>query len=95
MIKVYYIVDDNNRVYPICDWSEDIEPDESWYVGEIEAPAYEEHGIPLWKESGGQCVRRTDEEVKADVDALPVPEPTEEEKLRADVDYLLMLADGE
>lgn len=89
-MKIYYTLDNRNRIYPCCDWSEDIEPDESWHIGEIEAPAYEEHGVSLWKEVNGQCVRRTAEEVQADVDAIPLPEPTEEEQLRADVDFLTM-----
>lgn len=89
-MKIFYTLDNNNRIYPCCDWREDIESDESWRIGEIDAPAYEEHGIPLWKESGGQCVYRTVEEVQADIDEIPLPEPTEEDQLRADVDFLTM-----
>ena len=89
-MKIFFTIDELNRVYPVSDWSVDIEPDESWHVGEIEAPAYEEHGVSLWKEVNGQCVRRTAEEVQADVDVIPLPEPTEEEQLMADVDFLTM-----
>lgn len=89
-IKIIYIVDQFNRVIPISDWNEETELRDNWYVGDIELPAYEEHGIPLYKYENGQCIRRTAEEVQADIDTIPLPEPTEMEQLRADMDFLTM-----
>ena len=89
-MKVFYKIDEQNRVHPCCDWSEDIEPDADWYVGEINGAAYESHGVPLWKDEGERIIARTAAEIKADVDEIPVPEPPEAEQLRADVDFLTM-----
>lgn len=89
-MKIFYTINENNCVIPVSDWHEDIDPDESWHVGEIDGSAYEEHGIPLYKENNGVVVQRTQEEIDADIDALPTPEPTEVEQLRADIDYLTM-----
>lgn len=93
MLKIIFETDDKNRVIPSCDWASGMEPGPNEHVGEIEPPAYEEHAIPLWKWTGTACERRTAEEIQADIDDLPVQDPTPEEILRADVDYLLMLAD--
>ena len=90
-MKIFYTVDKQSRVWPACDWTADIEPDESWHVGNIPGVAYEEHGVPLYKEKNGSIVQRTDAEIQADINAQPIPDPTENELLRADVDYLLML----
>ena len=94
-MKIYFTVDEKNRVYPCCDWSADIEPDEGWIEGALPdgSPAMEAHGVPLWKYVDDAIVKRTDAEVQEDIDAIPVPEPTEIEQMRADVDYLLMLAE--
>lgn len=48
-------------------------------------------GIPRYKWDGTQAVERTEEELEADRAARPVPEPTEQEQLRADVDFLLAM----
>lgn len=89
-MKIFYTIDEMHRVHPCCDWSEDIEPDESWLVGEIPGDAYEEHGIPLYKDDGEEIILRTTEEIQSDIDELPMPEPTETDQLRADVDFLTM-----
>lgn len=51
------------------------------------------HMIPLYKYENGEVIRRTKEEIEADIAAIPVPvlEPTETERLRADVDYLAIM----
>lgn len=90
-MQIYFTVDDDNRLIPVCDYNESIEPNDNWFTGEISAPAYEEHGIPLWKYENGACAERTTAEIQADIDALPEVEPTEEEQLRADVDFILMM----
>lgn len=89
-MKIFYIVDDNDLVIPVCDWAEDIEPEEDWKVAEIEGKAYESHWVPLYKDVNGVVVARTAEEIQADIDEIPFPEPTETDQLRADVDYLTM-----
>ena len=56
--------------------------------GEENPPLYTEDGIPLYRWEGEQIVRRSEEEVQADRAAIPVPAPSEQERLRADVDFL-------
>ena len=56
--------------------------------GEENPPLYTEDGIPLYRWDGAQVVRRSEEEVQADRAALPAPAPSEQERLRADVDFL-------
>lgn len=45
-------------------------------------------GIPLYKWDGEKVVRRTDEEIEADRAAIPAPPPSEQERIRADIDFL-------
>lgn len=89
-MRIYFITDAQNRVIPVSDWSASISPEQDWLDGEITEPVYETHGIPLWKYSNGVCVARTSAEVQADVEALPIPEPTEIEQMQADIDFLTM-----
>lgn len=51
------------------------------------------HMIPFYKYENGEVIRRTQEEIDADIAAIPVPvpEPAETERLRADVDYLAIM----
>ena len=48
-------------------------------------------GIPRYKWDGTQTILRTEEEIEADRAAMPELEPTEQERLRADVDFLLAM----
>lgn len=57
----------------------------------FEGGLYTMDGIPLYKWDGTHVVERTEEELEADREALPEPEPTEHEQLRADVDFLLVM----
>lgn len=52
-----------------------------------------DHMIPLYRYEDGKVVRRTQEEIEADIAAIPVrePEPTIEERNRADIDYLAVM----
>ena len=86
-MKIYFRADDRNRVIPLCDWTSNIQPDVDWLVGNIGGDAYNEYGIPLWKWSGGNIVPRTAEEIAEDY--VP-PEPTEMERMQADIDFLSM-----
>lgn len=56
--------------------------------GEENPALHTEDGIPLYRWDGGRVVRRSEEEVQADRAALPAPAPSEQERLRADVDFL-------
>ena len=89
MSRIFFITDERHLVYPCCD---DLgqEPEPEWISGEIEAPAYDEHGIPRWKFDVDQCILRTPEEMQRDIERIPIPEPTETDQLRADVDFLTM-----
>ena len=51
------------------------------------------HMIPLYKWGNGVAIRRTEEEIAADIAAIPVvePEPTLDERNRADIDYLAVM----
>lgn len=51
-------------------------------------PIYDMDGIPIYKWDGSQVVPRTQEEIESDRAAIPAPPPTEQERLRADVDKL-------
>ena len=88
-MNIFFTIDERNLVYPCCDDNgQDGEPE--WIRGSIDDNAYEEHGIPRYKYVGDSCVLRSNAEIQADIDELPVPEPTETEQLRADVDFLTM-----
>lgn len=52
---------------------------------------YTTDGIPWYKLQDGKALERTEEEIAADRVALPVPAPTAEEQLRADVDYIAIM----
>lgn len=62
------------------------------FPGGEENPAlYTEDGIPLYRWDGEQVVRRSEADIQADRAALPAPAPSEQERLRADVDFLAAL----
>ena len=90
-MKFYYILDEENRVIPVSDWNENIQPGDDWKMADIEGKKYDENWIPLYKEVNGEVITRTAEEIQADRVKTDLPEPDEMERLRADVDYLLML----
>ena len=54
-------------------------------------PIYTEDGIPRYKLVDGQAVERTEEEIAADRAAIPVPPPTQEDRLSALEGALLAL----
>ena len=64
--------------------------------GEENPALYErEYMIPLYKFEGGAVVKRSAEEIKADIAALPVPEevPSQLDLLEAQVTYTAMMTD--
>ena len=76
---VFFTIDICSRIYPCCDYSKNIKPDADWIIGEFpdNSNAYEEHGIPLWKYVNGKIIHRTDVEIQADIDTIPVSESNE------------------
>ncbi len=59
--------------------------------GEENPALYTEDGVPLYRWDGEAAVLRTAEEIQADLAAIPEPPPSEQERLRADVDFLAAL----
>ena len=57
----------------------------------VEMPLYTMDGIPRYRWDGTKVILRTEEELETDRAARPAPEPTEQEQLRADVDFLLAM----
>lgn len=56
--------------------------------GEENPPIHDECRIPLYKWDGSKVIPRAEEEIAADRAAIPEPPPSEQERLRADVDFL-------
>lgn len=56
--------------------------------GEENPPIFTEDGIPLYKWDGSQVVPRSEAEIEADRAAIPIPPPSTQEQLRADVDFI-------
>ena len=54
-------------------------------------PIWTEDGIPLYKWDGETALSRTEEEIEADRAAIPPAPPSEQERLRADVDFILAM----
>lgn len=54
-------------------------------------PIYTDDGIPRYKLVDGQAVERTEEEIAADRAAIPVPSPTQKDRLSALEGALLAL----
>jgi len=59
--------------------------------GEENPPLYTMDGIPLYRWDREAIVPRTEEEIAAGRAAIPAPPPSEQERLRADVDYIAAL----
>lgn len=51
-------------------------------------PLYTLDGIPLYKWDGTQVLPRAQEEIGADRAGIPVPLPSPQEQMRADIDFL-------
>lgn len=61
--------------------------------GEENPPLFDRHGFPLYKWENGQVAARTAEELEADRSVLPVPGPTQAERLEAQVIYTAIMTD--
>ena len=51
----------------------------------LDGPLYDDNGIPRYKLDRGRVVERTEEEIAADLAAMPAPPPTREEILEAKI----------
>lgn len=64
------------------------------YAGGTENPRlHDSCMIPLYKYEGGEILARSNDEIEADIAALPEPEPTEDEKRDAQIFYTAMMTD--
>ena len=104
--KVYIQTDTEGRILR-CEGQYTLPPDlDGWMLIEEGTPCdrlnlaqshyfpgglYTMDGIPRYRWDGTQAVERTEEELEADRASRPEPEPTEQEQLRADVDFLLAM----
>ena len=59
--------------------------------GMVNPPIRTEDMIPLYRWDGVNVIRRTEDEISAERAAAPMPPPDPSEKLRADVDFLLIM----
>lgn len=102
MAKVYIQTDDRQRAVDINSdifladtdgWIEVDEGEGDKYAhaqgNYFDPPLLEEHGVPLWAWDGEQVVRRSDEDVQADIDALPPPLPSLLDEMQAVIDTLM------
>lgn len=54
-------------------------------------PLFTMDGVPLYRWDGSNVIKRTDAEISADRESIPEPAPTEMERMRADIDFLLAM----
>lgn len=98
--RVYVQTDERGRITAVnssafvsADWGSEIDQGygDQYHHAQgnyFSQPIYTEDGIPRYKLVDGSPVERTEEEIAADRAAIPVPAPTAQEQLRADVDFL-------
>ena len=59
----------------------------------LDGGLYTTQGIPRYKYEGGSCVLRSEEEIAADRDALPKPQPSQLDRVEAQATYTAMMTD--
>lgn len=59
----------------------------------LDGGLYTNNGILRWKLENGACVLRSEEELAADLAALPAPIPSQMDRLEAQVTYTAMMTD--
>lgn len=102
---VYIRVDSSNRVLEInssaflADTEGWTQIDEGWddryhhaQGNYLDGPLYDDNGIPRYKLDRGRVVERTEEEIAADLAAMPEPEPGPQEQMQAAVRLARMQA---
>lgn len=107
--KVYVLLDERNRVlrceggYTMSN----IDDVSKWtYIDEgtgdrynlcqshyLDGGLYTHDGLLRWKYEGGACVLRSEEEIAADRDALPKPQPSQLDRVEAQATYTAMMTD--
>lgn len=105
--RVYILLDEQNRIIRIegeyslpADLTGWVQIDEgcgdrfslaqSHY---LDGGLYTMQGIPRYKYEGGACVLRSEAEIAADRDALPKPQPSQLDRVEAQVTYTAMMTD--
>lgn len=100
---VYVQTDDHGRITAVnssafvsADWGTEIDQGygDKYHHAQgnyFPGPIYTDDGILRYKLQDGQAVERTEEEIEADRAAIPIPPPTAQEQLRADVDFLVAM----
>ena len=95
---VYIRIDGQSRVLEInssaflADTTGWMQIDEGWgdryhhaQGNYLDGPLYDDNGIPRYKLDRGRVVERVEEEIAADLAAMPAPHPTREEILEAKI----------
>lgn len=87
------IIDVNSSAFVGPDWGVEIDSGEGDKYHHAQGnyfpqPIYTDDDIPCYKLVDGQPVERTAQEIEADRAAIPASPPTEQEQLRADIDFL-------
>lgn len=59
----------------------------------LDGGLYTMQGIPRYKYEDGACVLRSEEELAADRDALPKPQPSQLDRVEAQATYTAMMTD--
>ena len=59
----------------------------------LDGGLYTHQGVPRYKYDGGACVLRSEEEIAADRDALPKPQPSQLDRVEAQSTYTAMMTD--
>ena len=103
---VYIKADDRNRIIrcegeytlpsDLTDWIliEEGQPCDRLNLAQshyFDGGLYAMDGVPRYRWDGSAAVLRAEDELEEDRAARPEPEPTEQEQLRADVDFLLAM----
>ena len=105
--KVYVLLDEKSRVLR-CEGEYSLPSDLTGWVqidegyGDrfslaqshyLDGGLYTHDGIPRYKYEGGACVLRSEEEIAADRDALPKPQPSQLDRVEAQATYTAMMTD--
>lgn len=106
--KVYVLLDERNRITRIegqyslpadlTGWTliEEGEPCDRLNLAQshyLDGGLRTMQGIPRWKYEDGACVLRSEEEMSADRAALPKPQPSQLDRVEAQVTYTAMMTD--
>lgn len=105
--RVYILLDEQNRITRVegeyslpADLTGWVQIDEGYgdkyslaQSHYLDGGLYTMQGIPRYKYEGGACVLRSSEEIAADRDALPKPQPSQLDRVEAQATYTAMMTD--